>query len=201
VSAYPVMLDGESLSAVVVGGGVVATRKVRALVDAGATVHVVALSISREIRRLAEGNERLTITKRPYESSHLGDAMLVIAATDDTELNARIARDARGRLVNVASAPELGNVATPAVHRAGDIVIAITAGRLPSAASRLRDAIGQRFDARYGDAVAALSSLRRTLIGAGQRDLWSDAADALVGENFCELVESGELDARMAAWR
>lgn len=195
------MLDGESLSALVVGGGAVATRKVRALAEAGATIHVVALSISREIRLLAEGNGRLTITKSPYESSHLGDATLVIAATDDAELNARIARDGRGRLVNVASAPELGNVATPAVHRAGDVVVAVTAGRLPSAASRLRDAIGQRFDTRYGHAVAALSSLRRAMIAAGQRDRWSHAADALIGENFCELVESGELDARMAAWR
>jgi len=195
------MLDGESLSAVVIGGGVVATRKVRALVDAGATIRVVAPSISREITQVAQGNARLTITECPYESSHLGDATLVVAATDDAELNARIARDARGRLVNVASAPELGNVATPAVHRAGDVVVAVTAGRLPSAATRLRDAIGQRFDARYGNAVAALSSLRRALIGAGQRDRWSHAADALIGENFCELVESGELDARMAAWR
>jgi len=143
----------------------------------------------------------MTVAECPYEPSHLGDATLVIAATDDTELNARIADDARGRLVNVASAPELGNVATPAVHRAGDVVVAVTAGRLPSAASRLRDAIGQRFDGRYGNAVAALSSLRRALIAAGQRDRWSHAADALIGENFCELVESGELDARMAAWR
>ena len=201
MSAYPLMLDGESLVAVVVGGGVVATRKVRALVDAGATVRVVAPSISREIRQLAQGNARMTVAECPYEPSHLGDATLVIAATDDTELNARIADDARGRLVNVASAPELGNVATPAVHRAGDVVVAVTAGRLPSAASRLRDAIGQRFDGRYGNAVAALSSLRRALIAAGQRDRWSHAADALIGENFCELVESGELDARMAAWR
>lgn len=201
MSTYPLMFDGESLTAVVVGGGAVATRKVRALVEAGATVRVVAPLVASEITNLAHANPRLTIAQSPYESSQLGDARLVIAATDDAELNARIAADAKGRLVNVASAPELGNVATPAVHRAGDVVIAVTAGRLPSAASRLRDAIGQRFDSRYGAAVAALSSMRRSLIDIGQRDRWTQAADALIGENFCELVESGELDARMATWR
>ena len=82
MSAYPLMLDGESLSAVVIGGGVVATRKVRALVDAGAAVRVVALSVVPELAQLAREHVGLTITECAYESSHLGDARLVIAARE-----------------------------------------------------------------------------------------------------------------------
>ncbi len=112
------MLDGALVSALVVGGGRVGTRKVGALLDAGATVRVVALSFSPELERLPG---ELTLVRAPYASEHLGDALLVVAATSDARVNARVAADARasGRLVNVADAPELGNCATPAVHRSG----------------------------------------------------------------------------------
>jgi precorrin-2 dehydrogenase/sirohydrochlorin ferrochelatase len=195
------MLDGESLWALVVGGGAVATRKVRALVEAGATVHVVALDVTAELSELASRSPHLEITRCPYDASLLGDATLVIAATNDAAVNARIAADARGRLVNVVTAPELGNVATPAVHRAGDLVIAVSAGRLPSAAARIRDAVAERFDSRYAAAVDALASMRRALLDAGRRERWGQLTDDVIGHDFCDLVESGELEGRMAAWR
>jgi precorrin-2 dehydrogenase / sirohydrochlorin ferrochelatase len=202
MSAYPLMLEGSAISAVVVGGGRVAARKTRALLETGATVHVVARDVAPEMQTVADGNAALTVTRASYAPAHLGDALLVIAATDDAETNACVAADARalGRLVNVAGAPELGNCVMPAVHRAGDVVVSVTAGRLPGAAARIRDTIGRAIDDRYGDAVRELSSLRRRALDEG-KGRWTEASAALIGPDFCEQVETGSLPSRIAEWR
>jgi precorrin-2 dehydrogenase/sirohydrochlorin ferrochelatase len=203
VSAYPIVLEGSAVSAVIVGGGPVALRKATALLNAGARVHVVAPEVVPELESLADERSDLRVTVALYETSHLIGATLVIAATNDIALNAAVARDAaeKGKLVNVVNAPELGSFVTPAVHRAGDVIVAVSAGRVPAAAARIRDAIAESIDGRYGDAVRELASLRRSLIDAGQRDRWRDASAALIGDDFTERVESGEITARAGAWR
>lgn len=203
MSAYPLMLDGASLSALVVGGGTVAARKVAALAEVGADIHVTAPQIDERIVRLAAGNPRIRVTRAPYDVALLGNATLVIAATDDPAINARVARDARaaGRLVNVVDAPQLGNCTMPAVHRSGDLVIAVSAGGVPGAAARIRDAIGERFDDRYTAAIHELATLRSRLLDEGQRERWSDAASSLLADDFCQQVESKRLTAKVAEWR
>ncbi|HJU88123.1 MAG TPA: bifunctional precorrin-2 dehydrogenase/sirohydrochlorin ferrochelatase [Gemmatimonadaceae bacterium] len=203
MSAYPLMLDGTSLEALVVGGGAVAARKVGALLDAGATVRVVAPDVSRELRELQSPDVRLTIAERSYTSEDIATAMLVIAATGDRAVNARVARDARARhrLVNVADAPNEGNCVTAAVHRAGDLVVAVTAGGVPSAAARVRDLVADRVDGRYGGAIAELGELRSRLLAVGNREQWRRASEELVGESFCAWVEDGTFVARVRAWR
>ena len=203
MSALPIVLDGASVSALVVGGGRVALRKVTSLLDAGAIVRVVAPAMVPELETLAVANDSLTLTRAPYSSDRLGDALLVVAATDNRAVNARVAADARagGRLVNVADAPELGNFVTPAVHRDGDVVVAVTTGGVPGAAARIRDAVALTVGGGYAGAVRELNALRRSLLDAGQRERWRDASRALVGDDFCELVESGDFAARVAEWR
>jgi len=196
------MLDGSALSALVVGGGRVATRKAAGLVAAGAHVRVVAPTISPELEQLS-ADALVHITRARFSEEHFGDALLVIVATDDAETNARIAADARarGRLVNVVTAPEQGNCATPAVHRAGGITVAVTADRVPTAAARIRDRVGRIIDERYAGAVRDLTAFRASLLEQQARDRWVEANGALVGDDFCDRVEAGEFDARMAAWR
>jgi siroheme synthase-like protein len=205
VSAYPLMLDGATLSAVVVGGGRVATRKVIGLLAAGANVHVVAPQITPELEQLAVDNQPLRLTHARFSDEHLGEALLVIVATDDAVENTRIAATAkaRGRLVNVVTAPEQGNCSTPAVHRAGGVTVAVGAGRVPTAAARIRDRLASIVDVRYADAVRELSALRARLLeqGGEARDRWIEANEALVGEDFCARVEAGDFDAGVAAWR
>jgi siroheme synthase-like protein len=203
VSAYPLMLDGEALDALVVGGGKVGTRKVLALLDANARVHLVSPAISDALEEAARTHPTLRVTRARYSPEHLGTATLVIAATDDAATNAAIAADAHARrcLVNIAGAPDLGNCMTPAVHRAGDVVVAVGTGRVPNAAARIRDAIAARIDLRYAAAVRELSALRRALIDSGDRARWHAAAGALADADFCERVESGAFDARLGEWR
>jgi precorrin-2 dehydrogenase/sirohydrochlorin ferrochelatase len=195
------MLDGASLTALVVGGGAVAARRTRALLDAGATVRVVAPRIDAALALLEAS--RLNLAAREYTPEDIGDAKLVIAATSSREVNARVALDARtrGRLVNVVDAPEEGDCTVPATHRVGDLVIAVSAGGVPSIAARIRDSIADRFDDAYADAIAQLGSMRERLLASGKRTRWTALVDEVIRDDFCEMVERGELEERVAAWR
>jgi siroheme synthase-like protein len=201
VSDFPIALHGERLTAVVVGGGRVGTRKALSLADAGAQVLVVAPEITPELEEAARVH-RLTVVHGEYTSDHIKRAMLVVAATDSREVNARIALDAhsRGKLVNITDFPDEGNFHTMALHRSGDVTIAVSAGGVPGAASRIRDAIAERFDGRYERAISALRGLRSRLIARGGED-WRDAAPKLLDDDFCSAVEDGSFSERVDSWR
>jgi siroheme synthase-like protein len=201
VSDFPIALHGERLSAVIIGGGSVGTRKALALLEAGARVSVVSPEVTPELAE-AERARRLSITRGTYRPSQLDDATLVIAATDSREVNAQVAVDAhaRGKLVNITDFPDEGNFHTMALHRSGDVTIAVSAGGVPGAAARIRDAIAERFDARYGRAVSALRGLRSRLIAGGD-ERWRDAAPKLIADDFCSSVEDGSLTEKVETWR
>ena len=201
MSDFPVALHGERISALIVGGGAVATRKALALAEAGATVRVVALSVSTELEAAAQSH-RLSILKGAYAPDQIGSATLVIAATDSREVNSRVAVDAheRGKLVNVADFPDEGNFHTMALHRSGDVTIAVSSGGVPGAAARIRDAIAERFDGRYERAVSALRGLRTRLIANGSGE-WRDAAPKLIGDDFCHSVKDKSFAKKVESWR
>jgi siroheme synthase-like protein len=202
VSELPIMLHGEAIEALIVGGGPVAARKARALLIAGARVRIVALEIGPDVRALAGEHPKLHFEERPYAPSDIGNAQLVLASTNDRAINRRVADDAHAahRLVNVADDPARGNCRTTATHRAGDLVIGITAGGVPSAAVRIRDSLAERFDGRYADAVATLAALRRRLLDSGAPDAWSRASEALIDDRFCERVERGTIESEAEQW-
>lgn len=199
----PLVVDGSQITALVVGGGTVATRKVLALREGGATVRVRAPRVSDELTRRAETDEHLLIERLPYDDGSIGDAMVVVAATDDRTLNLRIAGDARRarRFVLVAGEPTAGSCAMPAVHRSGDLVVAVTSGGVPRASARVRDALARRLDNRYAAAIGAVARLRQRLLAAGDRAAWRAAADTLLADDFCESVENGAFSERLAAWQ
>ncbi|HET7458221.1 MAG TPA: NAD(P)-dependent oxidoreductase [Gemmatimonadaceae bacterium] len=201
----PILVSAERVRALVVGGGVVATRRLASLLDAGVPhVRIVAAELSPAIQRAAEeaGAGRVELTERPYESGDIGDANLVVAATDVRDVNARVVRDAdaAGRLATIADAPSEGAWTSMATHRAGSLVVAVSAGGVPTAAARVRDAIAIRFDGRYAAALSRLARLRGTLIDRGRGATWRQATDELTGVDFCEAVEQGALDTRLERW-
>lgn len=203
MSELPLMLHGDAIEALIVGGGAVAARKARALLVSGAHVRLVATEIGADVRALAAAHERLHLEERPYARDDIGSAQLIIAATSDRAVNRRVADDGHAdhRLVNVADDPARGNCRTTATHRAGELVIGISAGGVPNAAARIRDALAARLDDRYGSAVAALATLRRRLLDAGDAQEWHRAADALIDDDFCTRVENGSLETEAARWR
>ena len=203
MSAIPLLLRGERVRALVVGGGEVATRKVVALLEGGASVRVVATEVTAPLREIAAGRgDRLQLVERPYEAADIGDANLVIAATSSRATNAAVAADAdlAGRLASVADAPDDGAWTAMATHRSGDLVIAVSAAGVPGAARRVRDALASRFDGRYADGLARLATLRRKTIAHRGRAAWRRAADDLTGASFCEEVEGGAFAERLTRW-
>jgi siroheme synthase-like protein len=198
---FPIALHGERITAVVIGGGAVGTRKALALADAGAQVRVVSPVASAELEE-AERLRRISIVRESYRAPHLDRATLVVAATNSREVNAQVAIDAnsRGKLVNIADYPDEGNFHSMALHRSGDVTIAVSSGGVPGAAARIRDAIAERFDARYERAVSALRGLRSRLIAGGD-DRWRAAAPKLIGDDFCSSVEDGSLTEKVDSWR
>jgi cobalt-precorrin 5A hydrolase/precorrin-3B C17-methyltransferase len=202
VSALPIVLRGETLSAVVVGGGPVGRRKAATLAAAGVVVRVVDPDPSAALHAVAAEHASLSVVARAFEPADLDGAHLVVAATGDRGVNAAVAAAARraGRLVNVTDAPDEGDWTSPATHRSGELVLAVIAGGVPGAAVRVRDEVAARFDARYADAVAQLASLRRRLLDAGEREAWAAAEAELVGADFCAAVEGGDFVERVRRW-
>jgi siroheme synthase-like protein len=180
----------------------VATRKVRAFCDSGAQVRVIAPVIADEVRAL-QPTGRVTLVERGYRADDIGDAQLVIAATNDRAVNATVAADARAasRLVNVTDLPAEGSFATMATHRSGALVVGVSAGGVPGAAARIRDVIATRFDSRYARALAELADLRRSLLDRGDAGAWRALSRDAIGDEFCESVERASLSERVSPWR
>ena len=124
---YPVNLDIKGRKCVVVGGGGVGTRKVKTLLKCGATVTVVAEAASDELKEMARGAE-IELRERAYRADDLAGAFLVIGATDDESLNARISGDAEAsnKLCNIADRPEVCNFILPAIVEKGDLIVAVS---------------------------------------------------------------------------
>jgi uroporphyrin-III C-methyltransferase/precorrin-2 dehydrogenase/sirohydrochlorin ferrochelatase len=135
---YPLMLSMAGRRAVVVGGGQVALRRVRGLLEAGANVIVVAPSVHPDLAQLP-----VTVLARKYREGDLATAWLAHAATNDPVVNAQVAAEAeRNRIWCVRADDAMGSQAwTPAVTRHGEVTVAVTAGGDPGRSQRLRAAI------------------------------------------------------------
>jgi uroporphyrin-III C-methyltransferase / precorrin-2 dehydrogenase / sirohydrochlorin ferrochelatase len=136
---YPLMLDLTGRPVVVAGGGRVALRRVRALLAAGALVHVIAPRVDPALAGL-----QVRLSRREYRDGDLAGAWLAHAATDDPAVNAAVAAEAERLQIWCVRADEAATSRawTPAVARHGEITVAVTAGGDPRRAQRLRAAIG-----------------------------------------------------------
>lgn len=144
-AVYPVILTQmENAPVVVVGGGSVGERKVKGLLAVGAAVRLISPTVTPQLQGWAEA-ALLDWQARPYQGPQdLAGMRLVFAATDRRDVNAQVARDAANLrlLCNVADAPAEGNFFVPAVYRTEAVLVAVsTAGKSPTQARRLRDAI------------------------------------------------------------
>ncbi|MHC4598884.1 MAG: precorrin-2 dehydrogenase/sirohydrochlorin ferrochelatase family protein [Planctomycetota bacterium] len=162
---YPLFLDLHDRKALVVGGGSVALRKIDGLLQCHAEVTVVALEIQPRLLGLEEEG-RIRLHARPFEEADVEGMTLVIAATDDPEVNRRV-YDATRRghaLCNVVDVPELCDFHVPAQVVRGDLKVAVsTGGKSPAFASRVRNEIEGILTGRYAEALRVLEAFREGL--------------------------------------
>jgi precorrin-2 dehydrogenase/sirohydrochlorin ferrochelatase len=151
------MLDVADRLAVIIGGGAVAARKARGLIDAGASrIRVVAPEFAAEIPATVE---RITAA---YQPAHLEGAELVFAATDSGEVNERVVRDARSRGVWVNRVDDEepgGDFVTAAAHRRGEVLLAVAAGSAALAVT-VRNSLADRLDDRCVRMSQVMTQLR-----------------------------------------
>ena len=158
---YPVFLNLRGRRAVVIGGGAVAEQKVLGLLAAGAHVTVVSPETTRRLADLAAAGG-IELRRRPYRSGDLAGAWLAIAGTDDRGANARVWAEAEreGVLLNAVDDLDHCSFIAPAIHREGDITVAIsTSGKSPALAARLRHRVARLVgpaEARLCDLLGAL---------------------------------------------
>jgi siroheme synthase-like protein len=148
---------------VVVGGGEIGLEKVEGLLACDGEVTLIAPEAGEELRELAdEGSIRWE--RRDYAGpTDLEGVFMVIAATDDTDVNIHVYEDAerRAMLVNVVDVPPLCNFILPAIVRTGPLAIAIsTAGASPALAKRIKAEIADEYGAPYARLAELLNEVR-----------------------------------------
>jgi precorrin-2 dehydrogenase/sirohydrochlorin ferrochelatase len=160
----------EQRSCLVVGAGSLAESKIPGLLEAGASVGVVAPQANPAVSGWARAG-KITWKRRNFAPADLDGAFLVIAATSSGALNQTVFREARRRgvLCNAVDDPEHCDFYYPAVVRRGALQLAISTGGLsPALAQRLRRDLELQFGPEYAEWVEQLGRSRQQILA---RDL------------------------------
>src|SRR5256714_6314864 len=194
---YPVFLDLRGRRAVVIGGGAVAEQKVRGLTAAGAHVTVVSRETVPALADLA-GRGAIEIRRRPYRPGDLAGAWLAIAATNDRSVNEAVWAEAErlGVPLNAVDDLEHCSFIAPAIHREGDITVAVwTGGKRPALAVRLRQRIARlvgRGEARLCELLGELRPELATRVPDAQARtaVWYEIVDS----DVIDFVRRGDVE-------
>ncbi len=149
---FPIFLDAKKISAMVIGGGEVATRKIELLLKSTNNITVMSKSVCASVERLINLHQ-LTWLKHNYQAGHLDTINLVIAATDDMQVNEAIYQEATplNILTNVVDQPELCTYITPAIIDRSPMIIALSSsGSSPILIRMLREQIEKTLPHAYG---------------------------------------------------
>lgn len=191
---YPIYLNLRNKKCLVVGGGKVAERKVRSLLECGARVYVVSPEVTPALEQLAREGA-ITFVRRTYTTTDLEGSFLVIGATDDEKTNQRIADDCfeRNMLVNIVDDPPKCNFIVPAVVRQGALSISIsTDGNSPVLARKIKEKLKQEYGPEYAKFLEIMGDLRRKIISSVpdesvRRQMFED----LVNSDIINLIKEG----------
>jgi precorrin-2 dehydrogenase/sirohydrochlorin ferrochelatase len=177
---YPVFLSLRGRRCVVVGGGKVAERKVRALLRAQASVRVLSSDLTPHLAQLAT-KKRIDVIRRPYRKGDLkgqarnGVPLLVFSATNDPAVQQEVGKEAEaiGALVNLADDREHSTFLVPASFARGDLQVAIsTSGASPALARNLRRRLQAMLGGEYAAHLRFLREARREVLKSvpGQKE-------------------------------
>src|ERR1700744_4469631 len=167
---FPVFLKLNNLHTVLIGAGNVGLEKLSALLGNSpqARVTVIAKVFLPEVHALVSEYPGVKIVQKAFVDTDLDDADIVVAATNDSELNAYIRDSAHERklLVNVADKPDLCDFYLGSIVQKGDLKVAIsTNGKSPTVAKRLKEVLNESLPAELDTTLQQMSELRNSLSG------------------------------------
>jgi precorrin-2 dehydrogenase/sirohydrochlorin ferrochelatase len=190
---YPIFVEMTNRPCVVVGGGVVAERKVEALLNAGATVTVISPSLTGLLHSQVEAG-KIRYVGREYRSGDLIEHEMAFVATDDKKVNPVVAQEARERgiWINAADDPPHCDFILPSVLQRGDLVVAVaTGGSSPALSRAIREELESYFTKDYAELTEVAAEVRRELrqrsVSPGAK-AWRQA----LGEGFRRLIAEGK---------
>lgn len=167
---FPVFLKLNDLHTVLIGGGNVGLEKLTAVLNnsKSARVTVVSREFLPEVHTLASQYPGISIVQKSFTDDDLNNADIVIAATNDSELNSYVRNAAHDRklLINVADKPALCDFYLGSIVQKGDLKLAIsTNGKSPTVAKRLKEVLNESLPAELDITLQQMSELRNTLEG------------------------------------
>lgn len=167
---FPVFLKLEHLHTVLVGAGKVGLEKLTALLlnCPVAAVTIVAKEVLPQVIDLVAQHPNVKIIKKAFEEADLDTADIVIAATDDSDLNRYVRQSAHDRklLINVADKPELCDFYLGSIVQKGDLKLAIsTNGKSPTIAKRLREVLTEALPDELDTTLQQMQDIRNNLSG------------------------------------
>lgn len=170
---FPMFVDLSEKPCLIVGGGKVACRKVKVMLDFGAKVRVVAKEISQELRYLertladSEGPKLMEIKRKSFEEKDCDGIGFVIAATDDKALNHEIAQycKVQGIMVNAVDQKEDCSFIFPSYVKEGNLIAAFSSGgNSPLLTQYLKEKEVEILTPFLGDLNEAMGRLRQKVI-------------------------------------
>jgi precorrin-2 dehydrogenase/sirohydrochlorin ferrochelatase len=165
MALFPLFLKLDERRCLVVGAGKIAEEKIEGLLDTGAEIRVVASQATPRVRALAREG-KIQLAKRPFKTSDLKGAFLVVAATSSPALHDKIYREARRRsvLCNVVDDPRHCDFYYGSVVRRGALQIAISSsGYSPALSQRIRKMLERQFGPEYTKWLQILGKAREEL--------------------------------------
>ncbi|MFD3158654.1 bifunctional precorrin-2 dehydrogenase/sirohydrochlorin ferrochelatase [Haloimpatiens sp. FM7330] len=163
------MINIKNKDITIIGAGKIAFRKTKKLLEFGANVKVVGISIESQFNALKEKyNNRLEIINDEYNKMYILHSFLVIAATSSKKVNEEIARECRKNkiLCNTVNSIDSSDFIVPSTIQRGDLVIAVsTTGKSPSLSSKIRKELEERYTDEYEEYVNLLGKTRKIIVG------------------------------------
>jgi precorrin-2 dehydrogenase/sirohydrochlorin ferrochelatase len=165
---YPAMLNLRNKKCSVIGGGLVALRKCITLLECEASIKVVSLTFRKEFSEFDPA--RVLLIRDVFRTQYIEDCFIVIAATEDKELNKEIYNycEENRILINVVDEPELCSFIVPAYLRRGDLTISVsTGGKSPALARKIKEDIAVSYPAEYAQYVEIMGLIRVEILKKG----------------------------------
>ena len=197
---FPIHLNIDYKTVVIVGGGHVATQKVASLLPTKANVVIVSPTLHETLKPLAEAGQ-ITWREKEFEPRDLDDASLIIAATNDASVNDTVQEAAQHwQLLNRADTQGSSDFIAPATVRRGPLVLTVsTSGASPALARKIKKELAQQFDDVYEEYVCFLQQARLMISATFEKgEKRSNALKALLEPSLLEWTRSGEIEKREA---
>ncbi|KKO91585.1 siroheme synthase [Sphingobacterium sp. Ag1] len=167
---FPIFVKLNQIDTLLVGGGKVALEKFQALIsnDEGLKLTIVTREIIPEFKELLQNYTQIRLHIRPFRPDDLTDKQLVIAATNNMELNEQLRNLTRQNniLFNAADKPELCDFYLGSIVKKGDLKIAIsTNGKSPTIAKRVKELLNDLLPEEIDETLSLMSAYREQLRG------------------------------------